>query len=202
MSFYKNLKKKPVFPWKSKSSQPSLNLFTVSQVFTLYRSDERIFPVKFLLACSLFELKANESLDIFYSLLNAQKTKIFALRKKNGTARVPLHQPKESSQSDFTVWKNVEVETHELFGAFPGKDDCCAKYIMLAHEICRVHTRLMDYRNAYKVMLQCARLFPKSPFVLSKAGRFCLEVGRRTEAQKFFEQVSSLLDEHNRHSQS
>lgn len=100
------------------------------------------------------------------------------------------------------MWKNVEIEIYELFGAFPPKDDCCAKYIMLAHEISRVHTRLMDYRNAYKVMMQCVRLFPQSPFVLSKAGRFCLETGRRAEAKKLFDSVNGLLDEHNRHSQS
>ena len=94
------------------------------------------------------------------------------------------------------------MESYELFGAFPPKDDCCAKYIMLAHEISRVHTRMADFRNAYKVMMQCVRLFPKSPHVLSKAGRLCLESGRRTEAIKLFNMLSSLLDEHNRHSQS
>jgi len=80
------------------------------------------------------------------------------------------------------VWKNVDIEIHELFGAFPAKDDCCAKYIMVAFEICRVHTRLLDYRNAYKVIISCVRLFPQNPFVLSKAGRFCLESGRKAEA--------------------
>ena len=72
---------------------------------------------------------------------------------------------------------------------------------MLAHEICRVHTRMTDYRNAYKVIMQCVRLFPKSPFVLSKAGRFCIETGRRAEAQKYFDMVSGLLDEQRRASQ-
>eukprot|EP00353_Schmidingerella_taraikaensis_P012259 CAMPEP_0185570510 /NCGR_PEP_ID=MMETSP0434-20130131/2799_1 /TAXON_ID=626734 ORGANISM="Favella taraikaensis, Strain Fe Narragansett Bay" /NCGR_SAMPLE_ID=MMETSP0434 /ASSEMBLY_ACC=CAM_ASM_000379 /LENGTH=57 /DNA_ID=CAMNT_0028185651 /DNA_START=939 /DNA_END=1112 /DNA_ORIENTATION=- len=57
---------------------------------------------------------------------------------------------------------------------------------------------MTDYRNAYKVITGCVRLFPKSPFVLSKAGRFCLETGRRAEALKFFEMVSGLLDERRR----
>ena len=45
------------------------------------------------------------------------------------------------------------------------------------------------------------RFFPKSPHCLSKMGRFCLETGRKAEAQKYFDQVSGLLDEHNRYSQ-
>jgi len=45
-------------------------------------------------------------------------------------------------------------------------------------------------------------LFPKSAFVLSKAGRFCLETGRRGEANKFFDQVQTLLDEHNQETQA
>ena len=118
-----------------------------------------------------------------------------ALRKKKGTARVKNQSSKNAA---WTVWSNVEVELNEIFGAFPPRNDCCAKYIMLAHEICRVHTRMTDYRNAYKVIMQCVRLFPKSPFVLSKAGRFCLETGRRAEALKFFELVSGLLDERRR----
>ena len=52
----------------------------------------------------------------------------------------------------WSVWRNVEVEMHELFGAFPPKNDACAKFIMVSHEISRIHTRLMDYRNAYKVL--------------------------------------------------
>ena len=60
---------------------------------------------------------------------------------------------------------------------------------------------MMDYRNAYKVIMQCVKFFPKSPYVLSKAGRFCLETGRRMEAIKLFDSVGGLLDEHNRRSQ-
>ena len=60
----------------------------------------------------------------------------------------------------------------------------------------------MDYRNAYKVLMGCIRLFPKNPFVLSKAGRFCLETGRRAEAQKYFDRVGGCLDAHNTNRQS
>lgn len=156
-------------------------------------NDERIFPVKFLLACSLYEMKQPENLEILYQLLSEQKQKISTLRRSNGTARLKQTRPtaKESNngQLQWSVWRNVEIEVHELFGAFPPQDDCCAKYIMLAHEICRIHTRQLDYRNSYKILSQCVRLFPKSAFVLSKAGRFCLETGRRGEANKFFDQV-------------
>lgn len=138
---------------------------------------------------------SNESHEIFYSLLNEQKTEIVNLRKTKGSARV---KPVSGGTANWSVWDNVLVESIELFGAFPPKHDCCAKYIMIAHELCRVHTRMTDYRNAYKVIMQCVRLFPKSPFVLSKAGRFCLETGRRNEAQKLFSQVSGLLDEQRR----
>ena len=165
-------------------------------------TDERIFPVKYLLACSLYELKQNDNIDIFYQLLTEQKALMIAKRKKtNGTSK-PSRQQANSDSEPWTVYQNVDVEVHELFGAFPAKNDCAAKYIMLAHEICRVHTRSMDYRNAYKVIIQCVRFFPKSPYVLSKAGRFCLESGRRAEAQKFFDSVAGLLDEHTRNSQS
>lgn len=93
----------------------------------------------------------------------------------------------------WTVWSNVEVETHELFGAFPPKDDVTAKYTMVALEVCRVHTRLQDYRNAYMVIKGCVKLLPNNPFVLSKAGRFCLETGRRAEALKYFNSVNAML---------
>ena len=91
------------------------------------------------------------------------------------------------------MWDSVEVEIHELFGAFPRKDDCQAKYIMVAFEICRVHTRLQDYRNAYKVITNCARMFPNNPYVLSKAGRLCLETGRKKEAVRYFDTVRNMI---------
>ena len=76
----------------------------------------------------------------------------------------------------------MNLEIHELFGAFPKKDDIAAKFIMTSMELSRVHAKLNDFRNAYKIVTQCAKMFPKNPFVLSKAGRFCLEIGRLSEA--------------------
>ena len=81
-------------------------------------------------------------------------------------------------EQNWTVWDNVKIEIHELFGAFPRKDDVGAKFIMTSMELCRVHAKLNDHRNAYKIITYCAKLFPKNPFVLSKAGRYCLEIGR------------------------
>ena len=137
-------------------------------------SADREFPVRFLLAAVLYELKQNESLQMFYQLLQEQKKKITKLQRQQPS--VP------EKKSNWTVWDNVDVEIHELFGAFPRKDDCQAKYIMVTFEICRVHTRLQDYRNAYKIITQCVKMFPNNPYVLSKAGRLCLETGRRREA--------------------
>ena len=108
--------------------------------------DEREFPVKFLLAAVLYELKQNESLQMFYQLLQEQKKK---LAKQQRQQFSPFE---EKKSNDWTVWDSVQVEIHELFGAFPRKDDSQAKYIMVAFEICRVHTRLQDYRNAHKMI--------------------------------------------------
>ena len=121
-------------------------------------------------------------MEILYQLLAEQKSQILSLRKKHGTAKLNKTRQTNERGGSWSVWQNVEIEVHELFGAFPPRDDCCAKYIMLAFEISRVHTRQLDYRNGYKILMQCLRLFPKSPFALSKAGRFCLETGRRGEA--------------------
>jgi len=76
----------------------------------------------------------------------------------------------------------LNKELHEVFGMFPAKTDYAGKYIMLAHEVCRVHTRLGDYRNAFKIMKKCKTMFPSNPYVLSKMGRLCLEVGKKKEA--------------------
>ena len=99
-------------------------------------------------------MKQNDSYDIFYQLLNEQKSLLLAARKRNGgTSSAPPKTAAPAETSEWSVWHNVEIEVHELFGAFPAKNDCAAKYIMLAHELCRVHTRMMDYRNAYKVIM-------------------------------------------------
>ena len=87
----------------------------------------------------------------------------------------------------------MRVEIHELFGAFPERYDFQAKYIMAAFEICRVHTRMQDYRNAYKLITSCAKMFPQHPYVLSRAGRLCLETGRKAEAKRYFDAMRGMI---------
>ena len=87
----------------------------------------------------------------------------------------------------------IDLESVELYGLLPAKDDFVAKHIMLTHEICRIHTRQSDYRNAYKIIMKGVKLFPKNPYVLSKAGRFCLEAGRKSEAVNLFNKVRVKL---------
>ena len=38
-------------------------------------------------------------------------------------------------------------------------------------------------------------MFPTNPYVLSKAGRLCLETGRRREARKYFDAVKGMIKE-------
>ena len=148
---------------------------------------EKEFPVKFLLAASLYELKQNDSLQIFYQILAELKTKM-------GEAK-PRPAPVPQKKSEWTALDSLRVEVNELFGAFPRRDDYQAKYIMVAFEICRVHTRMQDYRNAYKIITSCAKMFPGNPYVLSKAGRLCLETGRKAEAKKFFDTMRSMIQD-------
>ena len=50
---------------------------------------------------------------------------------------------------DFKARDTMVIESVELFGLMPSKHNFVAKYILLAHEICRVHmyTRKED-KNA------------------------------------------------------
>lgn len=43
--------------------------------------------------------------------------------------------------------------------------------------------------------MKAVKLFPKNPYVLSKAGRFCLEAGRKSEAVYLFNKVRGKLQE-------
>lgn len=87
-------------------------------------------------------------------------------------------------------------EIFELYGAFPAKYDYASKYLMVGHEICRIHIKMADYRNSYAVIKKCVDKFPDNPFVLSKMGRHCLEIGRSTEAMMYFEKVKTYLSDH------
>jgi hypothetical protein len=46
------------------------------------------------------------------------------------------------------------------------------------------------------------RRFPKNPYVLSKAGKFYLEIGNKQEASIYFAKVHAMLRELNKKSQA
>ncbi|CDW76455.1 UNKNOWN [Stylonychia lemnae] len=100
--------------------------------------------------------------------------------------------------------KLLRKEQNELFGLFPPKDKYEAKYIMLIYEITRIHQRQQDYRNAYIVIQKLVKVkskqlklilqkYPLNPYILSRMGRLCLEIGRKTEANDYFNQVAKMM---------
>lgn len=60
---------------------------------------------------------------------------------------------------------------------------------MINFELMRVHTKILDYRNAYRVCVKMAGLDPSNPFVLSRCGRLCLEIGQKKAALNYFNHV-------------
>jgi hypothetical protein len=104
---------------------------------------------------------------------------------------------------------SMAIEAVELFGIMPANDNYVAKYIMLAHEICRTHMYTRkddakselqvfiqnDFRNAHRVIKKMLRRFPTNPYVLSKAGIFYLEIGNKMEASIHFSKVRTMLQE-------
>jgi len=82
--------------------------------------------------------------------------------------------------------KFIQDQLQQLFGLFPRKDDKKAKYIMICIEIFRVLHRAMDYRNAYTVLVRLNEKCPNNPMIISRLGRFCLEIGKKIEAISHF----------------
>jgi Flp pilus assembly protein TadD len=63
---------------------------------------------------------------------------------------------------------------------------------MILFELIRIHTRTSDYRNALRICERLKALAPQNPHVLSRCGRLCLEMGRRSQAVEFFRAVTDL----------
>ena len=63
---------------------------------------------------------------------------------------------------------------------------------MIQFELIRVHTKSLDYRNAYRVCVKMAGQNPSNPFVLSRCGRLCLEIGQKKTALNYFNHVQAL----------
>lgn len=64
---------------------------------------------------------------------------------------------------------------------------------MVQCELVRVHTKVQDYRNAYKVCTRLAGRNTKNPYVLSRCGRLCLEIGRKKQAISYFNHVAAMV---------
>jgi hypothetical protein len=75
----------------------------------------------------------------------------------------------------------------------PDKEDVEARYILICKELSRIHQRAPDYRNAFLVMNKCVKKFSNDPYVNSRMGRFCLEIGQPEQATKYFDVVESHL---------
>ena len=87
----------------------------------------------------------------------------------------------------------VQREKEELFGLFPRKTDARSRHIMVAMEIFRVHHRHLDIRNAYTTLKRLTERYPNMPMLISRLGRFCLEIGRKVEAISHFSFIQDLI---------
>jgi len=57
---------------------------------------------------------------------------------------------------------------------------------MVSLEIFRIHHRAQDFRNSYTVIQRLNERVPNNPMIISRLGRFCLEIGRKIEAESYF----------------
>lgn len=69
---------------------------------------------------------------------------------------------------------------------------------MIMLEIIRVHTKYQDYRNAFKVCTRLAQNNVKNPYILSRCGRLCLEIGRKHQSFNYFTAAQSLVPPDNK----
>ena len=112
--------------------------------------------------------------------------KILYAMQKDTEKKLETKSDETNSPEAWTANDTLALEVHELFGLFPAKEDFQSKFMMVSLEICRVHTRVQDFRNGYTTIKKLLRKIPDNPYILSKAGQFCLEAGRRTEAHGYF----------------
>jgi hypothetical protein len=104
--------------------------------------EDRLFPINYIMGgCRSFDRDPSEALNIYYGLLKKADSR---LRETQNKPPVALEK-KES----FRVRDAMRIEAVELFGLMPSADNYVAKYIMLSHEIVRVHmfTRKDDPKN-------------------------------------------------------
>ena len=73
-----------------------------------------------------------------------------------------------------------------MFGLFPRINDTRSRFIMVSLEIFRLHARHNDVRNAYATLSKVNQRYPDNPMLISRLGRYCLEIGRKPEAMSLF----------------
>lgn len=64
---------------------------------------------------------------------------------------------------------------------------------MVAMEIFRLHHRHLDIRNAYTTLKRLTERYPNLPMLVSRLGRFCLEIGRKVEALSHFQIIQDMI---------
>jgi len=60
-----------------------------------------------------------------------------------------------STFSRNTAIQNDTRDVFELMGLIPAKEDYSAKFGMVCFELCRMHSKQQDFRNAYRIMTTC-----------------------------------------------
>eukprot|EP00347_Sterkiella_histriomuscorum_P001642 403371239 len=109
---------------------------------------------------------------------------------------------KQGDESQDRAKKLLKKEINEMFGLFPAKDNLDSRYIMIIFEITRIHQRQSDFRNAYMTMSKLIKKYTLNPYILSRMGRLCLEIGRKQEASEYFNQVVKMMKESSVNSKS
>ena len=94
--------------------------------------------------------------------------------------------------------KLINKQQEQLFGLFPKQGDYRAKYMLVTFEIFRIHQRAQDYRNAYVTLTRLNEKCPRNVEIISRLGRFCLEIGKRVEAESYFQIIQDMIKRQNK----
>ena len=177
MKSYKNLRDKVFSPLMSQSK------YMTSHVYS-----EIPFPLRYLFACSNYEMKnTRDALSQLYAILRDLE------KQKGQPSGLTKTEEKEDNEIKAQAKRIIKRESHELFGLFPPKEDIEAKIIMTTFEITRIHQRQQDYRNAYTTLSKLAKKYSHNSYVLARMGRLCLEAGRKQEAMDNFNLIHKLM---------
>lgn len=141
------------------------------------------FALKFMSVCALYsESNSKNKTKVLIELYRLQRF----YGDFNSGQLLDVENQEGASNPYENKLKFIQDQLQSLFGLFPRKDDKKAKYIMICLEIFRVLHRAMDYRNAYNVLVKLNEKCPNNPMIISRLGRFCLEIGKKIEAISHF----------------